>query len=108
MISPNAEWSGRKGKGPALPNQGADIEVKIVDLRPEERRMTLSLRSQPVMEEMAPTPPQPSSRKDRRDVEDFEGRQSDREEPRFTIGDALRAKEEAAAEEDEEEGEVEG
>jgi small subunit ribosomal protein S1 len=102
-IIPNAELSARKGgKNAPMPAQGEDVEVKIADLRPEERKMTLALRGGRQEDE---------TRRERRDVEEFDSR-PDRDEPRFTIGDALRAKEEAAEEEpdyeDEEEGEVEG
>jgi predicted RNA-binding protein with RPS1 domain len=87
-IIPNAELSSRKGgKSPALA-QGSEVEVKVIDVRPDERKMTLSLRQARQEEEV---------KRERREVEEYQTRSTDREEPRFTIGDALRAKEEAEA-----------
>jgi predicted RNA-binding protein with RPS1 domain len=87
-IIPNAEMSGRKGgKAPALV-QGSEVEVKVIDVRPDERKMTLSLRQARQEEEV---------KRERKEVEEYQTRSTDREEPRFTIGDALRAKEEAEA-----------
>jgi ribosomal protein S1 len=89
-IIPNAELTARKGGKTVIPPaQGEDVEVKIVDLRAEERKMTLSLRGARLEEE---------TRRERRDVDEYESRQTERDEQRFTIGDALRAKEEAAEE----------
>lgn len=92
-IIPNSEMAGRKG-GRTIEGirQGSEVEVKVIDLRPEERKMTLSLRQARQEEE---------TRRERRTVEEYHAR-PEREEPRFTIGDALRAKEEAAEEESEE------
>jgi predicted RNA-binding protein with RPS1 domain len=99
-IIPNSELAARKGgKNAPMPAQGEDVEVKVVDLRPEERKMTLSLRGLRGDEEpQAQTQPERRERRERRDSDDYETRMPDREEPRFTIGDALRAKEEAAEE----------
>jgi ribosomal protein S1 len=89
-IVPNAELSSRRGGRPSEPMKPGDVlEVKLIDLRPDERKMTLSLRQARQEEE---------TRRERREVEDFQTR-TEREEPRFTIGDALRAKEEAEGEE---------
>lgn len=111
-IIPNSELSARKGSKAAVPGQGEDVEVKIADLRPEERKMTLTLRGTKHEDDSPPPAPEEkkshSRREKREQQEDYEPRMQERDEPRFTIGDALRAKEEAAAEEDEEEGEVEG
>jgi len=86
-IIPNAELSGRKGgKGSAGVQQGQEVEVKVIDVRPEERKMTLSLRQARQEEE---------ARRERREVEEYHTR-TDRMEPRFTIGDAFRAQQEAA------------
>ncbi|HEV2474098.1 MAG TPA: 30S ribosomal protein S1, partial [Chthonomonadales bacterium] len=121
-IIPNAEM-GRRGRpsGPLV--AGEEVTVKIIALRPEERKMTLSLRAlqAPEEREVAPvreTTGSPSregrrgrSERDRDEREDFgryaPGRQQD--EPRFTIGDAVAAqrkersrRERRVAQEDEE------
>jgi ribosomal protein S1 len=89
-IVPNAELSSRRGGRPSEPIKPGDtLEVKLIDLRPDERKMTLSLRQARQEEE---------TRRERREVEEFQSR-TEREEPRFTIGDALRAKEEAEGDE---------
>jgi ribosomal protein S1 len=90
-IIPNSELSGRKGRGGQTIQQGQTVEVKIIDLRPDERKMTLSLRQARQEEDV---------RRERREVDDYQARRETREEPRFTIGDALRAKEEAEAAEE--------
>jgi len=91
-IIPNAELTGRKGgKAPAL-NPGEEVEVKVLDVRPEERKMSLSLRQLQQEQE---------TRRERADVETYQERAGREEAPRFTIGDALRAKEEAEAEAEE-------
>ncbi len=109
-IIPNAEMGSRKGgKGGTPFVQGQDVEVKVLDVRPDERKMTLSLKA---------LQSEPEQRRDRPEADTFQQQQprSEREEtPRFTIGDALRAKEEAESEaadaeadyEDEIEGEQE-
>ncbi|NLH98199.1 MAG: 30S ribosomal protein S1 [Chthonomonadales bacterium] len=85
-IIPNSEMSSRRGvKASDLIHQGMEVEVKIIDLRPDERKMTLSLRQARQEEEV---------RRERRVMDDYQARQ-DRDEPRFTIGDALRAKEDS-------------
>jgi ribosomal protein S1 len=85
-IIPNSEMGGRRGTraGDVL-RQGMDVDVKIVDLRPEERKMTLSLRH---------ARQEAETRRERKVMDDYQARQ-ERDEPRFTIGDALRAKEDA-------------
>lgn len=93
-IIPNSELSGRKGgKAPALA-QGQEVEVKVLDVRPEERKMSLSLRQLQQEQE---------TRRERSEIDSYQDRSSRDEAPRFTIGDALRAKEEAADEYDEDE-----
>jgi 4-hydroxy-3-methylbut-2-enyl diphosphate reductase len=92
-IIPQSEMGGRRGSRPAdTLKQGSEVEVKIIDLRPDERKMTLSLRQAHQEAEV---------RRERRAVDDYQAR-SDRDEPRFTIGDALRAKEAEAEAEGEE------
>ena len=92
-IIPQSEMGGRRGSRPAdALKQGSEVEVKIIDLRPDERKMTLSLRQAHQEAEV---------RRERRAVDDYQAR-SDRDEPRFTIGDALRAKEAEAEAEGEE------
>ncbi len=86
-IIPNSELASRKvNKAGAVVAQGTEVEVKIIDVRPDERKMTLSLRQARKEEE------QP--KRERKEPESFP-KQSSGEEPRFTIGDAFRAAQEA-------------
>jgi predicted RNA-binding protein with RPS1 domain len=103
-IIPNTELPrGRGGKGGAGVNVGDSVEVKVIGLRPDERKMTLSMRAlMPADETREPIESgaggggrEGGRRRGGRDRggengEDFSryapGRQ---EEPRFTIGDAL-------------------
>jgi len=116
-IIPNNEMLRvRGGKGNVLPEIGEVVTVKVLQLQPEARKMTLSLRAlQPPEEaappaQRAPATPEEGGREasttaaarpkrgrvertgERDDREDFGrfagGRQ---EEPRFTIGDAFAA-----------------
>jgi ribosomal protein S1 len=82
-IIPNSELAARKGGKSGTPAQGADVEVKIIDLRPDERKLILSMK-QAFQEE--------EERQERAVVQEFEA-SPEREEPRFTIGDHIRAKE---------------
>ncbi len=92
-IIPNSELAGRRGqKGPAL-QQGDPVEVKVIDVRPDERKMTLSLRQAKQEQE---------THRERAEVETYQAAVPEREEPRFTIGDAFRAQQQAQAEEAEE------
>jgi len=97
-IIPNAEMGSRKtGKGGAPLAQGQDVEVKVLDVRPEERKMTLSLRALQSEQEQ---------RRERQEIDSYQQTKPERDEtPRFTIGDALRAKEEADDEDGEEDEE---
>jgi predicted RNA-binding protein with RPS1 domain len=90
-IIPNSELAGRKGGKAATLAQGQEVEVKVLDVRPEERKMSLSLRQLQAEQE---------TRRERTEVDTFQERSAREEAPRFTIGDALRAKEEAEAEAD--------
>jgi ribosomal protein S1 len=91
-IIPNSELSGRRGqKAPAL-QQGDEVEVKVIDVRPDERKMTLSLRQARQEQE---------TRREREVVETYQASTPEREEPRFTIGDAFRAQQQAQAESEE-------
>ena len=88
-IIPNSELAGRRGqKAPAL-QQGDEVEVKVIDVRPEERKMTLSLRQARQEQE---------TRREREVEETYQAATPEREEPRFTIGDAFRAQQQAQAE----------
>jgi small subunit ribosomal protein S1 len=88
----NSEISSRRGvKAGDVVRTGETVEVKILDLRPEERKMMLSLRQQRQEEEV---------RRERHVVEEFHGR-AEREEPRYTIGDAMRDREDNDEAEDE-------
>ena len=102
-IIPNSELASRKvNKAGAVVAQGSEVEVKVIDVRPDERKMTLSLR-QAKKEDEAPQP-----KRERKEPETFPT-QSSGEEPRFTIGDAFRAAQEAeAATSDDAEGEEPG
>lgn len=112
-IIPHSELPrNRATRSVVIPNAGDDVEVKILDLRPEERKMKLSMRALQVEE--APAPAETSStpattapaketatgggakraRKDRdRDREQGEPytRYVQEDEPRFTIGEAIAA-----------------
>jgi small subunit ribosomal protein S1 len=74
-IIPNSELANRRVNKPEEVLQVGDhVEVKVLDVRPEERRMTLSLR-------------QAQQQKERREFQDFNrGRP---EEDRVTIGDMV-------------------
>ncbi len=153
-IIPNAELNAKRGKGASPIAAGSEVEVKIIDLRAEERKMTLSLKqlkqesatgtdfdiesfnsdfeegaSAPAVETEATEPESASAETDNltetlMEQAVSEPRQSDRgrrdsgrrdsshkggssrehsskslstdDAPRFTIGDALRAKVESA------------
>ena len=72
-IIPNAELPGDRGKKAAdMLTAGAKVDVKIVNIRPSERRMTLSLR-------------QFEQAKEREQLKEFMQRQED--SSRVTIGD---------------------
>lgn len=106
-IIPNNEMPrgrGAKGVPPVAVND--EVTVKVIGLRPEERKMTLSLRALQPPEEREAAPPREggggggggggrerSGRdRDRGDREDYSRYAPGRnEEPRFTIGDALAA-----------------
>ena len=111
-IIPNAEMPrNRSGKGIPPPNVDDEVEVKVLSVRPEERKMSLSMKAlQPPEEIPAPTPRESSApaaeqggdnsggsgarrsrQRGRRDEEedDFPRYSPSREEPRFTIGDML-------------------
>lgn len=80
-IIPNSELSYRRGvKASDLVHPGAEVEVKVIDVRPDERKLTLSLKQARQDEEI---------RRERKAVDDYQGR-ADRESPRYTIGDAVR------------------
>lgn len=82
-IVPNSEVSVRRGaKASDVMEQGKEVTVKIIDLRPEERKMTLSLRQ---------ANREVEEQQERRMVEEHNAR-PERDEPRFTIRDHMRAK----------------
>jgi len=102
-IIPNSEMPRGRGKGGPGISTGEEVQVKVIGLRPEERKMTLSMRALiPPEEREAPAPPREGGGggggrrgrgdRDREEREDYSryapGRQ---EEPRFTIGDAIAA-----------------
>ncbi len=96
-IIPNSELAGRKGaKTPAL-SAGTEVEVKVIDVRPDERKMTLSLRQARQEQE---------TRREREEVDEYQS-QMGHDEPRYTIGDAFRAQQAEEAEEEKEEEEEE-
>ena len=84
-IIPNAELNPKKGAKAGGIVQGQEVEVKVIDLRTNERKMTLSLRQ--ARQEL-------ETKKEREQVEEYHA-QVATEEPRFTIGDALRARKQA-------------
>lgn len=74
-IIPNSELANRRVNKPEEVLQVGDhVEVKVLDIRPEERRMTLSLR-------------QAQQQKEQREVQDY--RRGRPEEDRVTIGDMV-------------------
>jgi len=82
-IIPSAELSYRRGvKAQDVVQIGEKVNVKVIDIRPEERRLTLSLRQARHEEE---------SRRERQAVEQHQAR-AEREAPRYTIGDAIKEK----------------
>lgn len=84
-IIPNVELSYRRGvKASDLVHPGETVDVKVIELRPDERRLTLSLRQARQEEE---------TRREKKAVEEYHSR-SEREAPRYTIGDHLKSKEE--------------
>jgi 4-hydroxy-3-methylbut-2-enyl diphosphate reductase len=75
-IIPNSELSTRRVNKPEEVVQVGDhVEVKVVDVRPEERRMTLSIK-------------QAQQQKERREYQDY-SRGRGQEEDRVTIGDMV-------------------
>ncbi len=79
-IIPNAELAHKRVNKPEeVVNVGDEVEVKIIDLRPEERRMTLSLR------QLQPQPERPP----REEQPDYRHYQQSRPETRTTIGDLI-------------------
>lgn len=77
-IIPNSELSYRRVSKPeSVVKVGEEVEVKVIDISPEERRMTLSKRQAEPM----PEPERPKERE--------YGRQSRRDSDRITIGDVL-------------------
>lgn len=76
-IIPNAELAHKRVNKPEeVVNAGQEVEVRVIDLRPEERRMTLSLRQ---------TMPPP----ERREEPEFRTFSQGRSESRTTIGDLI-------------------
>ena len=79
-IIPNAELSHRRiSKPEEVVSAGQEVEVKVIDLRPEERRMTLSLR------QLQAPPERPA----REEQPDFRNYNQGRPESRTTIGDLI-------------------
>ena len=77
-IIPNSELATRRVSKPEdVVSVGQEVEIKVIDVRPDERRMTLSLRA---------LQPQPA-REERREPQGFTSYA--REEPRTTIGDLV-------------------
>lgn len=79
-IIPNAELAHRRVNKPEdVVQVGDEVEVKVIDLRPEERRMTLSLR------QLLPAPERPA----REEQPDYRQFQQSRSESKTTIGDLI-------------------
>jgi 4-hydroxy-3-methylbut-2-enyl diphosphate reductase len=88
-IIPNSELSSRRiNKPEEVVQVGDHVEVKILDIRPEERRMTLSIR-------------QAQGNKDRRQYQEYQ--QRGRPEEGATIGEMVGHKFEREEDEDDEE-----
>lgn len=80
-IIPNAELAHKRiSKPDEVVSAGQEVEVKVIDLRPEERRMTMSLR------QLQPAPERPE-----RQEPDFRSysQAGGRTESRTTIGDLI-------------------
>lgn len=78
-IIPNSELAVRRVNKPEdVVSVGQEVEVKVIDLRPEERRMTLSLRQLETQKE-----------REREESEYRSYTQASRTESRTTIGDLL-------------------
>jgi ribosomal protein S1 len=76
-IIPNAELAHKRINKPEdVVNVGQEVAVKVIDLRPEERRMTMSLR------QLLPPP-------ERRDEPEMRSFTQSRGESRTTIGDLI-------------------
>ncbi|MCS6777949.1 MAG: S1 RNA-binding domain-containing protein [Chloroherpetonaceae bacterium] len=102
-IIPNSELPRQPGgRGTVSVNVGDEVQVKIIGLKPEERKMTLSMRALQPVEEVAPREPREpkETRPGREGGRRARGRSAEREEdddytryiadePRFTIGDVL-------------------
>ncbi|MCL5284124.1 MAG: 30S ribosomal protein S1 [Armatimonadetes bacterium] len=85
-IIPNSELSTRHvSRANMVVNVGDSVEVRVLDVRPDERKMTLSLRQAR------------SEAETQRERQEIEQHVNTREEPRFTIGDAIRAQRENGA-----------
>lgn len=81
-IIPNAELAHKRiSKPEEVVSAGQEVEVKVIDLRPEERRMTLSLR------QLLPPPERPA-REEQPDFRSY-SQGSSRTESRTTIGDLI-------------------
>lgn len=98
-IIPNSELARRRISKPEdVVSVGQEVEVKVLDLRPEERRMTLSLRALETARERE---------RDQREMADYSARST---ESRTTIADlvghAFAGREESAADETESESAV--
>jgi len=77
-IIPNGELSQRRVSKPEdVVQVGDEVEVKVIDLRPDERRLTLSLK-------------QAEQQKERREYEEYtQSRQRERGPGRVTLGDLV-------------------
>ncbi|MEN6370890.1 MAG: 30S ribosomal protein S1 [Armatimonadota bacterium] len=76
-IIPNSELAVRRVSKPEdVVSVGQEVEVKVIDVRPEERRMTLSLRQL-----------QPQPQREQRERSEPSYSAYNREEPKTTIGD---------------------
>lgn len=81
-IIPNSELAARRISKPEdVVSVGDEVEVKIIDLRPEERRMTLSVRQL--------LPQQPREREPRPEFESYGSYNSRNDDSRTTIGDLV-------------------
>ncbi len=78
-IIPNSELAHRRINNPEdVVSQGQEVEIKVIDMRPEERRMTLSLRQL-----------QAQQVREREQTEYREYTQSRQEASKTTIGDLI-------------------
>ncbi len=89
-IIPNSELAYKRFNRPDdIVSAGQELEVKIIDLRAEERRMSLSLKRMQPAPERPERPERPRREKEESDVDKYRAQQEESGENKTTIGDLL-------------------